>query len=445
MTGQSATEKITALVNEAQADSEARPQTQTAGSVLDAGLLQSCIHCGLCLPACPTYLATGRESESPRGRIYLLSLWQKGEINEERRLLEHIDSCLGCMGCQTACPSGVDYEKILSQARPALNRLHDRKRRRLMRLAFSQILPNYKRLHTLGRLLRLWQTSRLNRYMEFLPVSPRLKKRLLEWERFLPKVPAQTPLPKLSWQSGKKEGEVQLFAGCVMDIFYNHINHAAIRLLTAQRMIVGVPEQTCCGALAQHAGEPDIACDLAKRNIELLEKVKGDIVVTSAGCGAMLKSYGELLHGEPEWQERAKDFSSRVKDITESLDAGTFYKKPAILKKKVAYHAACHLSHVQKVREAPIRLLNSLEGLNIVPLAEAEHCCGSAGIYNLLQTELSLKVLDRKLQFLKESGAESVVTTNPGCLLQLQSGIEAKNLQVKVSHLIELLDEAYSS
>ncbi|MBY0359997.1 MAG: (Fe-S)-binding protein [Candidatus Obscuribacterales bacterium] len=413
-------------------------------SLIDEKLLQSCIHCGLCLPACPTYLATGRETESPRGRIYLLSLLAKGQIEPDKRAAEHINSCLGCMGCQTACPSGVDYEKILDQARPFFSKRQDRRKRRLMRLAFSQILPNYKRLHMLGKLLRLWQQSRMNRFVPLVPLPAKLKKRLIDWEKFLPPVPEFTPLPKQSWQSGKKDGEIQLFSGCVMDIFYNQVNHASIRLLTKQRQIVSVPEQTCCGALAQHSGESDIAKDLAKKNIELFENLKGDIVVTSAGCGAMLKNYGELLHDDPEWKERAEEFSHRVKDITEALDSGTFSQAPAPLEGKIAYHAACHLSHVQKVREAPVRLLNSIAGLELVPLQEPEHCCGSAGIYNLLETEMSLQVLERKINFIKESTATAVVTTNPGCLLQLQSGIDAQELPIKVYHLVELLDKAYT-
>lgn len=447
MPEQSATEQIAGLIEEAQKNLSEKPALSAsvidASSILDAKLLESCIHCGLCLPACPTYLATGRESESPRGRIYLLSLWQQGELGLEKRLVEHIDSCLACMGCQTACPSGVQYEKILDQARPVLSKMRDKKTRRLMRLAFSKILPDYKRLQTLGKLLRFWQNSRLSRFMPLAPISNKLKNRLSAWEKFIPSVPEFKPLPKKSWQSGKKEGELQLFSGCVMDIFYNHVNHAAIRLLTKQRQIVSVPEQTCCGALAQHAGETDIAKNLAKKNIELFENLKGDIVVTSAGCGAMLKNYGELLHDEPDWHSRGEEFSSRVKDITEALSTGEFSTPPRKLKRKVAYHAACHLNHVQKVREAPVKLLESIEGLELLPLQEAEHCCGSAGIYNLMHTDLSLQVLERKMEFIEQSGAEEVVTTNPGCLLQLQSGMNARNLPLKVSHLVEILDEAY--
>ena len=411
---------------------------------IDPKLLEACIHCGLCLPACPTYLATGRESESPRGRIYLMKLYQENELPLDARMAEHIDSCLGCMGCQTACPSGVQYEKMLTQMRPQLLPFRNKKARRLMALAFTSILPDYPRLRVLGNLLRIYQQTKLNKFLPALPLPKKLKKRLTEWESFLPKVPKFTPLPSQSWAPGEKKGEVQLFYGCVMDIFYNHVNHASIRLLTKQKQIVRTPEQTCCGALASHAGEMDIAKDLAKRNIEYFEKVQGDIVVTSAGCGAMLKEYGELLADDPEWSKRAHDFSARIQDICEFLAKGEFSGQPATINKSVAYHAACHLYNVQKVKQAPHDLLKLIPGLKLIPLRDAEQCCGSAGIYNLLHTDLSMKVLDRKMSCLKDTGADAVVTTNPGCLLQLEAGIAEEKLPMKVYHLVELLDEAYN-
>lgn len=420
-------------------------QPVATSGVLDPKLLEACIHCGLCLPSCPTYLATGRETESPRGRIYLLKLWHEGELPLESRVAEHIDSCLGCMGCQTACPSGVQYEKLLNQARPHLLPFRNKKARRLMALAFSSILPDYPRLRFLGNMLRIYQQSKFNRFLPALPLPKKLKKRLAEWEAFLPPVPKYTPLPKQSWRPGEKKGEVQLFFGCVMDIFYNHVNHASIRLLTRQKRVVSAPEQTCCGALAQHAGETEIARTLAKRNIEFFEHLSGDIVVTSAGCGAMLKEYGELLADDPEWSKRAHEFSARIKDITESLAEGEFTTPPGKLSKSVAYHSACHLLNVQKVKDPPLALLKLIPGLKLVPLQEAEQCCGSAGIYNLLHTDLSMKVLDRKMSYLKETGADAVVTTNPGCLLQLEAGIAEQKLPMKVYHIVELLDEAFNT
>ena len=413
------------------------------GAALDPELLSACIHCGLCLPACPTYLATGRESESPRGRIYLLSMLQKGEAQPEPRLVEHIDTCLGCLGCQTACPSGVQYGKILDQARPMLAAKRSPSLRQLMRFAFSKILPNYPRLRKLSGLLRLWQKTGANTLHHRFPFVGKLIGNLGEWQDLLPAVPNFVPLPNQSWISGEKQGEVQLFGGCVMDVFYNDVNHACVRLLTYQRQIVKVPDQTCCGALAFHAGEMDIARDLAKRNLDYFEHNAGEIVVTAAGCGAMLKEYGHLLHDDPEWAQRAEAFSKRVRDITEFLADHEFAMPAKPVEKNVAYHAACHLAHAQKIREAPVTLLKQVEGLKLIPLEEAEHCCGSAGIYNLMHTELSMKVLDRKMDHLKDTGAELVVTTNPGCLLQLQKGLADQKMSMQACHIVTLLDEAF--
>lgn len=410
---------------------------------IDPALLSACIHCGLCLPACPTYLATGREMESPRGRIQLMAMLQKNEFGPEDRLVEHLDSCLGCLGCQTACPSGVQYGKILDQARPLIAEKRPAAVRSAMRFAFSQLLPDYPRLRTFATLLRIWQKTGLHRIQRTVPFLRGLLGRLGQWQDFLPLVPEYTPLPKQSWMPGEKKGEVQLFSGCVMDVFYNDVNHACVRLLTSQRQIVKVPEQTCCGALAFHAGETDIARDLAKQNIELFEKTSGKIVVTAAGCGAMLKEYGELLDDDPQWHDRAHELSSRASDITEFLAENEFATDARPVRRKVAYHAACHLAHAQGIHRAPLELLKRVPGLELIPLMEAEHCCGSAGIYNILHTDMSLDVLARKMDNIQATGADVVVTTNPGCLLQLQKGLADRELTMGACHIVELLDKSF--
>lgn len=445
---------------------------------IDAGLLASCIHCGLCLPACPTYLATGREMESPRGRIHLINQWQHGNTQLTDRMSLHIESCLGCLGCQTACPSGVQYEEILNQTRPYLAAKRSALSRFIMRFAFKNVLPRYGLLRFLGNLLRAWQllfgtavlktligkssavshqppVDGLNEVAGETRVNAKNEKetlvdRLIDWEAFTPIVPPQVSLPpslqpKVTSEIGR---HALLFAGCVMDVFYNHVNHASIRLMLKQGSSVDVPKQTCCGALAYHAGENDIAIDLAKKNIDLFGHGTTPVVVTSAGCGAMLKHYGHLLEQDQNYAHKAELFSQRVKDITEFLAAAKFPDQPKALEETTTYHAACHLAHAQNVRSQPEDLLKSLnqEGENkIVPLLESEHCCGSAGIYNLLNTRMSLKVLDRKLDYIEKTGAATVVTTNPGCMIQLQAGIRSRQLPVDVKHLIEVLDEAYQS
>ena len=454
--------------------------------LISTDLLAACIHCGLCLPACPTYLVTGRETESPRGRIYLLSEYNQGRLDLTPRLSEHIDSCLGCLGCQTACPSGVQYEKILSQARPILAQKRPGWYRCLLRCAFSRILPNYSFLQLLGKLLRFYQSTALQGFVTaildklagpqeqlstaespsyLVPPSRNLFATFSIWQKFLPAVPEFKPLPQKSWRTGNKVGTVQFFYGCVMDVFYNHVNHACMRLLAAQSNVVERPEQTCCGALAFHAGEVDITLALAKQNIEYFENTQGQIVVSAAGCGAMLKEYAHLFEGQLEWVERAQQFSHRVQDITESLNAGRFNAPPrvfpTVVPKKIAYHAACHLAHAQNVHTQPTALLQQLvddcetlvssgdikEQLpvvpELVPLKDREQCCGSAGIYNILHPDMALAVLANKMQAVEKSGADLLVTTNPGCMLQLEAGIKQKGLNVEVKHLAQLLDDFY--
>ncbi len=431
---------------------------------IDKALLDACIHCGLCLPACPTYLATGRETESPRGRIYLLNLWQKEEEELSPRLAEHIDSCLGCFGCQTACPSGVNYEAILNQARPALAKNRPLLERLFKRFVFANVLPNYNLLNHLTSLLRLWQKLKgrvvLSNIAKVIPLT--FFKKLSMAESYLPDLPPFVPLPKKSWNPGKKEGVVQLFSGCVMDTFYGPVNHAALRVLRAQRQVVEVPTQTCCGALAFHAGEIDIACQQAKANIAAFENHEGAIVVTSAGCGAMLKEYKILLAKDKEFKQAAEAFSGRVQDFSEFIFSHKFPESVHLRAfapvPSVAYHAACHLAHAQNIHFTPEKLLTELaddiaanqsgemakqSSLQILPLVSSEHCCGSAGIFNLTHPDLSANILAAKIQRLQETGAKAVVTSNPGCLMQIAAGVKKNSMDMRVMHLAELLDEAY--
>lgn len=391
--------------------------------------------------------------ESPRGRIHLINQWRVGNTEMTDRLAGHIDSCLGCLGCQTACPSGVKYEEILNQTRPYLAAKRSGLARAIMRFSFKQILPRYALLRILGNLLRAWQllfgtaVLRKLRAPATTPVGKQIE-RLIDWEAFTPVVPPQVSLPPslVPKNANDSTQHVQLFAGCVMDVFYNHVNHASIRLLLKQGHSVDVPKQTCCGALAYHAGEEDIAIELAKQNIDKFGHTTTPVVVTSAGCGAMLKHYGHLLENDRDYAHKAELFSNRIQDITQFLGNNQFPEKPEPLAEKTTYHAACHLAHAQNVRKEPADLLASLNTdteNRLVPLVESEHCCGSAGIYNLLNTRMSLKVLDRKLDHIEATGAKTVVTTNPGCMIQLQAGVRERSMPVEVKHLIEVLDEAY--
>ncbi len=489
------TERMTEQPDVALAEPSMVPACQSSQQkpgAIDAGLLAACIHCGLCLPACPTYLASGRETESPRGRIYLLGQWNSGQLPLDKDLYDHVDSCLGCLGCQTACPSGVQYEKIINQARPLLAEKRSAWQRFVMRTVFAHVLPNYWLLRLNGIFLRLWQALKIDRMLakiaaraeaestsaapHLMPPEKSLFLKFAQWHEFLPAVPHFQKLPARSTPLLASNDVMQLFSGCMMDIFYNHVNRAAINLLVAQNRTVNNPRQTCCGALAFHAGEADIARDLAKRNIEFFESTAGPIAVTAAGCGAMMKEYNHLLSAEPDWSARADKFSSRVVDITEALASGTFAETPKAKPErppiKVAYHAACHLAHAQSVRVAPNELLHLLallpgvtdgvvvsgapkssdqagapdpakQAVTLVPLKDAEHCCGSAGIYNLLHPEMALRVLDMKMDNVQKTGADVVVSTNPGCLLQLEAGVRRRGLRTRIKHLCELLADYY--
>ncbi|MBP7578816.1 MAG: (Fe-S)-binding protein [Candidatus Obscuribacter sp.] len=411
---------------------------------LSKELLESCIHCGLCLPACPTYLATGRETESPRGRIYAVTKWQEKGGDMDARTAEHLNSCLGCLGCQTACPSGVKYEQILEGVRPTLGQKRPPLVRAFMRFAFAYLLPNYFLLSIMGAALRLVQRLKLDR----LPLIDSIQK-LREWRMFTPQVPPHRVLPTDSAAlpgSGQNK-TAQFFKGCVMDVFYNDVNNAALRVLNRTGTSCHIGAQTCCGALAFHAGDEDIALNLARQNINYFSATDGDIVVTSAGCGAILKSYGHLLANDQVYADKARAFASRVKDFSEAIDPqllkNSLIKDNPGKRVKVAYHAACHLAHAQGVRLEPQALLDVLaqsQLVELIALVDSEHCCGSAGIYNLINTELSLKVLDAKMQNVKDCAVDCVVTSNPGCLLQLNAGVSRDRLNVKVKHLAQLLD-----
>ncbi len=384
---------------------------------------------------------------------------EKGEIDLAGEAAEHIESCLGCLGCQTACPSGVRYEEILNQARPRLKKARPKALRAALRFGFSQILPSYWFLILGGKVFRLFQSmfpkprhdAERKTVLNSMSSSP-LVNRLKAYAAFVPSVPRYIPHP--ARVEAKKSGGdvVQLFSGCVMDVLYNQVNHATSKLLSMQGSPVERNDQTCCGALAFHAGEVDIARSLAKANIEKFQNTQGKIVVTSAGCGAMLKEYAHLFAHDDPWHAKAEQFSKRIADVVEVLSPDVIEKTPERAPaQSVAYHAACHLAHAQGIRNEPKEILLSLQQklaesgkeLKVVELREAEHCCGSAGIYNVINTELSMEVLNRKMENIEDTHAEVVVTTNPGCLLQLNAGAELTNSPVKVMHLAEFVSRAY--
>jgi glycolate oxidase iron-sulfur subunit len=407
---------------------------------LNRDLLKACVHCGMCLPACPTYAVTGNEAESPRGRLFLMKAFQDGELADPEALGKHLDNCLGCQACETACPSGVQYGQLLYQAREHLAPL--RKKRPFKRLILKHVLPNRSLLKGMGQLAQLSQQTGLMKLAE------KLLPGRLGWQAgLLPKLRSSQELhPGMSF-GNPEHPRVALLLGCVMEVLYNPVHWATIQVLVANGYCVVLPEgQGCCGALAHHAGEADIARDLARANVKQVLRMNPQwIVLNSAGCGAMLKDYDHLLAGDAAMARQAKDFASRVIDVMSLLALKPLAPMTRPVAQTVTYHAACHLHHAQKQRTAALEVLEKVPGLTLVPLTDADACCGSAGIYNVEHPELSQEILARKMACLTQTGAETVVTGNPGCMLQLEAGLKAEGVSMRVRHPIELVAQAYES
>jgi glycolate oxidase iron-sulfur subunit len=404
-------------------------------------LLDDCVHCGFCLPTCPTYQLWGEEMDSPRGRIYLMDLAEKGEIGLDGPFTQHIDRCLGCMACVTACPSGVQYDRLLEAARPQIERNVPRTRSdRLFRDAIFALFPYKRRLRAAAVPGALYQ--RLRRIPAVARLAGRLPGRLAAVESLLPPVSmreAFARLPEHTPPVGERRARVALLSGCVQDVFFHHVNEATVRVLAAEGCEVLVPRaQQCCGALELHAGREDSALSRAKRTIATFETLDVDHIVTNvAGCGSSMKEYGHLLADDPEWAERAAAFSARVRDVHEVLAELEPRAQRHPFRARVAYHDACHLGHAQKVRNQPRAVLRSIPDLELVDLPEAALCCGSAGIYNLVMPEAAAELGARKAANVRSVEPDVVVTANPGCLLQIGKHLRA---DLPLLHPVQLLD-----
>ena len=406
-----------------------------------------CIHCGLCLNACPTYRLWNLEADSPRGRIHQMIHVQQGEVPVTDSFVDHIDKCLDCRACETACPSGVEYGKLVEYARARIER--DYRRPLLARIArdvvYRRLLPYPRRIAAVARLLRFYQRSgfqslaRSTGILKLLGVDKR--------ERLLPRVDSNffyDRLGKTFPATGELRGRVAFFAGCVANVTFAELNAATIRVLTANGCEVVVPDgQLCCGALAAHAGVRDVARELARDNLRafLLNDVDA-IVTNAAGCGSTLKEYDHLFTpNEPEYGQ-AEAFAKKTRDVTEFLAALGLSAPLKALPLRVTYQDSCHLLHGQKVREAPRKLLRAIPGLDLVELPYSDLCCGSAGVYNVTKTDASLELLAEKMRYASATNAQVIATSNPGCLLQMRAGAEMHHTNQQVLHVIELLDQA---
>ncbi|MET0839134.1 MAG: heterodisulfide reductase-related iron-sulfur binding cluster, partial [Marmoricola sp.] len=390
----------------------------------------------------PTYVLWGEEMDSPRGRIYLMKEGLEGEPMSDS-MVSHWDACLGCMACVTACPSGVQYDRLIEQTRAQVERRHERsaKDKALRGLIFS-VFPHPKRLRLLRGPLRLLQRSRLDLALRRTGLLDKLAPQLAAMERLAPRLGRPEPLPPYIRAAGERRAVVGLLTGCVQGAFFPGVNSATARVLQAEGCDVVVPPaQGCCGALSVHNGRETEGQEYARRLVDAFEGSGVEyVVVNSAGCGSTMKEYAELLADDPAYADRARVFAERVRDVAEILDELGAVAPRHPLEMSVAYHDACHLGHAQGVRAQPRRLLEAIPGLELREIAEAELCCGSAGVYNILNPEPARELGDRKAANIVATGAQVLVTANPGCLMQVTSAIERSGHPMGLAHTIEVLD-----
>ena len=402
--------------------------------------LSQCVHCGLCLADCPTYLQTGFEAESPRGRLHLIQALNDGRVAATSDYRQHLELCLVCRNCESVCPSGVPFGRIMEAGRA---QLYDRTRlswrdRLFRRLAFVELLPHAPRLRAMFGLLLAYQRSGLRRLVR---ASHLLPEPLARAESLLPELPAPfVPRFEVYPALGTLRYRVGLFSGCVMPLLYGPVHWATVRVLQRNGCEVHIPrEQTCCGALNVHGGERRVAADLARANIAAFRGRGLDaIVVNSAGCGATMKEYAELID-----DPAARELAALTRDVHEFLASIELMPFTRRVERTITLQESCHLSHAQRIREAPRMLLARVPGLRLREMAHADQCCGSAGLYMLTQPEMSTRILDSKMSDIVATAADTLVTANPGCMLQLTRGTRRSGLNAEVKHIVELLDEAY--
>jgi glycolate oxidase iron-sulfur subunit len=450
-------------------------------------LMRQCIHCGFCLPTCPTYAVLGVEMDSPRGRIYQMQAVADGKLDVSDDFVEHMNCCVGCRACETACPSGVQFGKLIEAAReqiqitttavvtqkgikangkeeyaqivpPTTIRAKKNVATRLLRsFFFGTMLPSRTVLSIVFGGLKVYQRSGLQTIVQRTGLLNALNAMPTPFKGHL-KLPEELMdsakgaiipgiLPEITPASGIKRYRVGMISGCIMDQVFRDINEATIRVLAANGCEVITPrQQGCCGALHIHGGEAEHGRDLARKNIDIFERYNCDvIIINSAGCGSTLKEYDHLLREDPIYKQRAQDFSHKVKDISEFLVTIKCLQPTSGIQQTVAYHDACHLVHGQKIKQQPRQLLASIPGMNLVNLKESDWCCGSAGIYNLTNQEMAQELLERKMDNIKATNASIIATGNPGCMMQIAMGARQRGLKLEVMHPIQLLDEAYKT
>jgi len=414
--------------------------------------LFDCVHCGLCLGQCPTYSQVGDENDSPRGRIHLMRALIEGRIQPTEPVMRHLSLCLDCRACETACPSGVRYGSLIEHVRGELAGKVDGAPKtvidRLVDRLMNDIFPDREKMGRVMLLARLGQAAGMEEFLADSGLRDVLPPTLARLHAMLPRLGDRLePIPARSVPAGPVRGRVAFFIGCVGESMFGPTNRATLRVLLANGVDVIAPSaQVCCGAIHHHNGNAEVARQLARRNIDVFGALEDEVdaVVTNvAGCGAMLKSYTELLEDDEAYAERAVRFVERVRDISEHLMTLGLCPPLRPLRLRVTYHDACHLAHAQKIRQQPRDVLESIPGIELIPLPESDWCCGAAGTYNLTQPEMSDKLAERKLANIDRTGAKVVAAANAGCLLQIAQHARRTGRDLRVVHPIDLLAEAY--
>jgi glycolate dehydrogenase iron-sulfur subunit len=411
-------------------------------------LLRTCVHCGLCLNHCPTYKTLGVEMDSPRGRIYQVVSMNDGALALGDSFVKHIDQCLGCVACEVACPSGVKYGRIVERARAQIEQKYQRPflARTVRNLFYRKIISNFGTLKFIARLMRFYQVSGLQSLTRATGILKLFG--MADVERLSPQIDKEFffgEIGKTFPAVGERRGTVAFVAGCINNVAFSHLNNATINVLTKNGVEVHVPAgQGCCGALHAHAGYREESRTLARHNIKIFLSGKYDAIITNAsGCGSHMKEYDDLLEHDAEYVAQAKQFRDKTKDVTEYLAALGLRAPQRTFTGRVAYQDPCHLANAQRIRTQPRDLLKAI-GCELVELPHSDQCCGSAGVYNVAQNELSMKILAAKMDDVQSVTADIIVTANVGCLLQLKAGMSQRGMKQPVKHVVELLDEAYS-
>ena len=413
--------------------------------------LYRCVHCGLCLSACPTYVETRLETESPRGRIALMKAVHEGRTGISDRLVSHWELCLQCRACEAVCPSGVPYGRLMEHTRAQVqeNDLQSPELSRLSRLFLRAALPHNRRLRVAGHLMRFYQRSGLQQLVRKSRLLPLLPGGLAGMEAQTPVMGSRFfgPGGRVYPAQGQRRMTVGLLSGCVMPLMQGDAMRAAVRVLQRNGCDVAAPPaQGCCGALNLHAGDLELGRQMARRNIDAFRNAGVDIVVTaSAGCGSSMKEYGDLLRDDPDYAEAAREFAANTRDITEFLAALPLEPPQSELPWRVTMQDPCHLAHAQRITDAPRQALRSIPGLELEEMAESSLCCGSAGFYSLIQPDMSQRLQRRKIGNALDTGAEVIASANPGCIAQLEQGLRNAGAAVRVMHVVEILDAAYQA